>query len=305
MGLSGGSHSLFSLKNLSKADIGYICKGLAAEFASERPIIVVDVSNVIRVAAAKTRNKVLTLTSFLAKWADCGVDVVPDCDGDVCPVSKQATNDRRAKQDRSRVKAFVLKQELAHLRCQLRESRLTAEERTQLLNNIKSKERSMKTCESQSQSATLHSLAEELEHEVNCQGLHNTNDAGGKVCSVVKAEFEAGAYMMGRVVDNRSVVVMSEDSDILAVAGDCCVSIKTFTGKSYEIVCTSLATIEKVKTYLRQESSNKVQLTLAAAPVFNGVTSRKLRALMCLIVGCDVYLPGAKGVGMKKLLGVI
>ena len=57
MGLSGGSHSLFSLKNLSKADIGYICKSLVAEFASERPIIVVDVSNVIRVAAAKTRNK--------------------------------------------------------------------------------------------------------------------------------------------------------------------------------------------------------------------------------------------------------
>ena len=79
------------------------------------------------------------------------------------PVSKQATNDRRAKQDRSRVKAYVLKQELAHLRCQLRESRLTAEERTQLLNNIKSKERSMKTCESQSQSATLHILAEDLE----------------------------------------------------------------------------------------------------------------------------------------------
>lgn len=43
------------------------------------------------------------------------------------------------------------------------------------------------------------------------------------MCSVVKAEFEADAYMIGRVVDNRSVVVMSEDSDIPAVAGDCCV----------------------------------------------------------------------------------
>jgi hypothetical protein len=53
--------------------------------------------------------------------------------------------------------------------------------------------------------------------------------------------------------------------------------------------------------YLPDESKDRVMLVDAVCPIFEGVKSRKLRALMMVALGCDVYKPGIKGVGPKTL----
>lgn len=63
----------------------------------------------------------------------------------------------------------------------------------------------------------------------------------------------------------------------------------------------SLDTINVAKGSLWEESKNVVVLSRAKTPIFQGISDQKLRALMCLIAGCNVYLIGALGIQMKTL----
>ena len=40
-------------------------------------------------------------------------------------------------------------------------------------------------------------------------------------------------------------------------------------------------------------------------PIFDGVSERKLRAFMALLLGCDVYCEGMKGIGAGRLSNLI
>ena len=40
-------------------------------------------------------------------------------------------------------------------------------------------------------------------------------------------------------------------------------------------------------------------------PIFDGVSDQKLRALMALLLGCDVYCKGMKGIGAERLSHLI
>jgi hypothetical protein len=53
-------------------------------------------------------------------------------------------------------------------------------------------------------------------------------------------------------------------------------------------------------SYLSVESRDRITFVPAKYPLFENVTDRKLRALMCLFLGCDVY-GGMNGVGAKTL----
>ena len=67
------------------------------------------------------------------------------------------------------------------------------------------------------------------------------------------------------------------------------------------IVCTCKATLERAMKYLPEESKDKVQFVDANCPIFEGVKSRQLRALMMVAMGCEVYKPGIVGVGPATL----
>jgi len=45
--------------------------------------------------------------------------MVPVCDAKVRPISKQASNERRAKRDKAQIKASILRIEIRELRCRL------------------------------------------------------------------------------------------------------------------------------------------------------------------------------------------
>lgn len=64
---------------------------------------------------------------------------------------------------------------------------------------------------------------------------------------------------------------------------------------------TCKATLERAMECLPDESKKQVKLFEAKCPIFQGVKSRKLRALMMVALGCDVYKQGIKGVGATTL----
>ena len=177
-------------------------------------------------------------------------------------------------------------------------------ERQSLEKEIKSMERKCKTYDTQSRSVIPKNLAEELKRELYDIGAHSPHPlTGGAVGNVVVAEFQADSFMASQIIENKASMVMSKDADIPILCGDCCIEIKEFTKGGCEIVCTSESTLKNVMKYLPKETN--AVLNKAECPIFDGIQTPRLRALMMLILGCDVYGPGMKGTKAKKLVPLI
>ena len=97
-------------------------------------------------------------------------------------------------------------------------------------------------------------------------------------------------------------MAMTTDADIPLLCGDCCIAIKGFTGKSYELVCVSESRLKSAMKYLPRDS--KAKFTVAKHPIFDGVQNPRLRALLLVILGCDVY-SGIVGVQAASLNTII
>ena len=93
MGGKYGKKVLYLVTGLRMNDIGDICRGLASSRPDmQTPTIDVDCSNV----AYKVGRDAQSVGSFLTKWSKIGVKVTPMAN-EKCPISKQATNDRKEK----------------------------------------------------------------------------------------------------------------------------------------------------------------------------------------------------------------
>jgi hypothetical protein len=108
MGLKDGAKTLHSVTGLTIEHVFKMCKGLTDEYHMDTPTIDVDCSNV----CFKVGKTVPSVASILIKWANAGFLVVPVCDAKVRPVSKQATNKRKADRDKNRIKAAIIHKEL-------------------------------------------------------------------------------------------------------------------------------------------------------------------------------------------------
>eukprot|EP00956_Cyclotella_meneghiniana_P043052 scaffold251008_cov83-Cyclotella_meneghiniana.AAC.1 len=97
-------------------------------------------------------------------------------------------------------------------------------------------------------------------------------------------------------------MAITNDSDMPILAGGEFIALKDYTtdGKM-TMVSTTKSTLTKAMEYLSDESKKSVKLTDAKYPIFEGVESRKIRALMMVMLGCDVYGPGMKSIGPPKL----
>lgn len=97
MGMNHGAKVLSSLRGLSIRHAVIILQGLARRRGMTIPVIDVDCSNV----CFKVGKNAQSVASFLMRWASPRFHVVPCCDAKVRPVSKQATNHRKADRDKT------------------------------------------------------------------------------------------------------------------------------------------------------------------------------------------------------------
>ncbi|KAL9186550.1 hypothetical protein ACHAXT_005788 [Thalassiosira profunda] len=221
----------------------------------------------------------------------------PVCDGRVRPISKQATNQRVADREKHRINAHSLRLEIQSLNRKLKFDGLTDSERNDIREDVAKKQTTMKSKETRSQNVIQSNFEEKLVEELETTGAHARNDAGGAVLPVMTAEFQADAVIMGRLTSGDALMAVTDDADIPIIAGDGCVAVKGYmTDGSIQLVSTSRETLEtmlellsEAQKGLPEEQKANPTVTPAAHPLFEGVSDRKLRALIALFLGCDVY----------------
>ena len=118
MGIKKGTETLYQISLLTRADVAAITRGLYEEkradngFNMSQPTIDGDSNNICHVVAHKTCTKSMAVAEFYNDWANCGLNIVPICDGDIRPMCKQATNERRAERENNHIEAFLLLKEV-------------------------------------------------------------------------------------------------------------------------------------------------------------------------------------------------
>ena len=168
MGVNHGAQVLHSIKGLSMGDVADICKKMALTKQMETPTIDVDCSNL----SFKVGKHPQWLARFLMRWANTGLCVVPVCDARVRPISKQASNKRRAERDKARIKASILRMEIRELRRRLY---CDVNDRQQIIDDITNKEKSCKSAETSSTNVVASDLDEKLSGELNQSSAHARN----------------------------------------------------------------------------------------------------------------------------------
>ena len=249
MGVKYGRDVLYSLSGLFRKDIALICKRLAAEYdMTERPVDV-DCSYV----GFKVGKKAQPVSNFLMTWSTYGLQINPVCDGKR-PISKQATNKRKADREKHRIEAHCLRHGIVSSNHQLKSNTLTDSERNDIREEIAKMQRSMKSKETQSRNIMEPNFEEKLIDELETTGAHTRNNANGTVSRVMKSEFQADAVIMGRVANRKTLMAITGDADQPLLGGDDFVAIKEFTKDGcMEVVSTSRETIEKLQRYLTEE----------------------------------------------------
>lgn len=114
MGVINGIETLYQLTNLTRSDIAAIVRGEFDRLQAKGglnmslPTIDGDSNNICHVIARKSDTKSFAVAEYYNNWAHCGIQVTPIVDGDVRPTCKQASNERVADREKSRVHAFRL-----------------------------------------------------------------------------------------------------------------------------------------------------------------------------------------------------
>jgi len=268
----------------------------------DKPTIDGDSNDICHVVACKSEIKSAAVAEFYKQWSTCGIKVVLIVDGDVRPTCKQASSERIAERDRNRIHAFLLMKEVNKLKSDIAQGLVGSDELPNLHDKITKLEKESRSKLTQSEDLMPADFVEALEEALVNDVEGKVNNSGGFVASVLKAKFQVDAAIIGRFLNKETLMALTNDSDMPIVAGDDFIAIKEYAKEGkITIVSTSKATLTKALQFVGNESLGRVELKDPACPIFENVKSRKLRALIMVALGCDVYKMGIIGAGPKPL----
>jgi hypothetical protein len=302
MGVPHGSSTLHSITDLTLADLAHICRRMADKKGIS-PRIVADCSNLIYIFKGSYTPVVISLVNHFNKFTTAGLIIVPVCDGHVRPTAKQATNVRIASREKTRITALRLRSRIREIKDELSntEETETVSSRLELEKELRTAEKRVKQNETKSRDIVPPNFDIALANELVARKAHNIDGelAGGFIDYVSVAEFQADSYMLGQLLNNDAIMAMTKDTDILILAGDCGMVINKFTKNKYQIVGTTESTLKFAMSLLPPKSGAKFKP--ATKPIFDSVQCPRLRALMMVILGCDVYVSGMNDVSVATL----
>lgn len=268
------------------------------------------------------------ISEFLETLALYGFIVTPICDGEARHHSKRATTERIAKKERNKIQASIARLQLIAVSSQLRsDTTLSEEERNGLSARQKDLNEKVRKFESSAASegnispTFYHDLAEELA----IRNLHETNDLMGRVEKVKVGQFQADPLIAMRAIRKESDIIISADTDFLVSVGRDCILMKSFYFRrgrgrmssntalmelqQIQLCCSNLQmrnSIERAITTtheiddINHQQDNNIIFVDPKYPVFDEETIR-LRALIAVIIGSDVYIGGAPTIGVKMI----
>ena len=135
------------------------------------------------------------------------------------------------------------------------------------------------------------------------------------------ASFQADTLIARRAIKGKSHLIVSRDSDLLAMVGPTCLSVDDYKWeslrrgankgrtenkitkslKSFDLQCCSKVTKEYALKAITDESDyKKVEVKDPSYPILDS-TDSILRGTIAVIVGCDVLCGGVDGIGAAKI----
>ena len=270
-----------------------------------KPVIDVDASWVAR--SIRTQgggsHAVIGIASIFAK---SGFDVNIVCDAPIRHHSKRVTSKREADHHRKRINYYWKKGELIDLQRKLQLPTTTQEEAGNFREDIRKKSAEVTKLES---ALTHIDVGEGFYQELKDLAPNENSSLNGKI-TIDRADFQADTKIAFRCIHHESDIVLASDSDLAALAGQRCLAIKQgykFNIKKGEFHNATIfsgfeGTIDEVLIHSPAGGATKAG---AKYPLWDKQDDPKIRAIVAVGVGCDVFDGGVHGVGPSQMAKIL
>ena len=319
MGVKNGHALLYSIKNLSFSDICVISRYrntlcyIKNKSRNSKTIIDIDASW-LAFQANKSSTPAQFVVSICLLFAREGFEVVVVCDGKTRHHSKRSTIGRSFTNHSNKIELFWM-------RCIYK----ALVDKANVVKTVLEKNNIKKEIE------ILKEKINKLDNKVNKRiidvglnfydALHSAiselivSDLGAKDGSIrmLISEFQADAVIAYRTNQFLNNITICSDSDQSVLCGVNCLSIKKFTFvnskknrkiSNFEIFSSDYSNIYNAANTINLPLSSDKIIT-PNIPLFEKVDDAKLRALMAVGIGCDVYISGVKNIGPKHISGLL
>ena len=329
MGIDNSANIIFKADSFVSRELvsalDHMSDDSSSRSASQTKRIDCDVSNIIhdlsykhaRVYSTKLVREVANFLKLLS--SDSGFIVTAILDGDVRPQSKRDAFKRRYNSTMNRINSYYCRQMAMKIASKPVNEMTSAEKkRLDLFNN------EAKALESSSRMTVPSDFMEQLDSALVENGAYIADRKSGGYVSrqIIKAEFEADYIMAYRYRKGLSNLVYSTDSDMSALCGPSCISIRYFGEEKdkekkknkrkndnetssqalvYNISGGSNVIMQKMKTHVESTfPNNMITFEEAKYPLLDNTNPLTL-GLTVVGLGCDVLPGGVSGVTAKGI----
>ena len=279
---------------------------------SKKPILDVDVSWIYRRFASQGKDALDCTIRLCLVFVKIGFIVVLVCDGSVRHHTKRATIARSINSYKNQIDILEKKNELMKIADKRRQSNSVVEretlEKEELLlsDQIKRKESSF-------QHKTVDvgkSLFDDIKDIIAALDDELIGEKGGSI-TVCQAIFQADSVIASRCNKRISDLVLGSDTDLSAHCGSLCLGIKEFkfvdnNVSEMELFASCNETICNIAQIINVDTTIKNKRIInPPCPVFEGIMDPRVRALMCVGLGCDVVEKNLKTVTPHSLFNFL
>jgi hypothetical protein len=303
MGINGAHNLTYAVTKINLQQlftIGvYLYNKYNVSVLKRTPTIYIDASWIIRKCHVECREGYLV--RLCTVLAETGFQVTVVCDGPIQHHSKRSTTKRVAETYSSRIK---LNRNNTFLMSLLDQKNKTdsREEATRI-------EESMRVISAKI--STLQSIVKKGKIEVGNVSFNKIteliNNLNNKNINVIQAKFQADSVLAASLLNHKSDIGFSADSDLAALLGERCISVQKFTFndrhkkktlKDLKLFGADLITIQNIVDHLSLPAAN---IVMAKRPIFEGIEQMNVQCLLAIGVGCDVFIPGVSGITARIL----
>jgi hypothetical protein len=314
MGIKGAHSLTYTICGISIQQLysiaNYLCNTYNRHRQNKKQTIYADASWLMRRCYGGTDSPILYFLRLSCVFASCGFRFIVVCDGPIRHHSKRSTIKRYAESYSNRVHLSNNNASLMNLISE-RNATNSVTERERLDSLIQDLSSKTKTLQNKANAgfvdvgqAAFQNIKEEIEKLTEYKDL----------ISVLQSEFQADSTLASLINTGDADIILSADSDLAALLGSRCVAIKKFKFgtrskdhniKDIEIFSPDISTIKQIADHINLPLIDTPNFITAKKPVFDGLENMRLRCLIAIGLGCDIFLSGVPSITPKTIYDII
>ena len=318
MGIKGGHSYTHSIKDVTLGEIFQIAAARKKSYnntdindnTNNNPTIDMDASWVYRCTAIAIDNRMSWLINLALEFVREGFNVVYVCDGEIRHHSKRASILRKSKFQRNIIDGYVKKAALMVLAEKRRQSTDLDEINQSIIEEeiLSTKLKSLETIQQVASVNVGDDFFNNIKNAIELIPIKMKGNRNGSI-TVIRSKFQADSVLAHRIMNQESEIILCSDSDLAALAGSHCIGIKNFryneknkTEKlsDIQIFTPTTSTLDRIIEVisLNPESDRIIK---SKYNIFEEVEDIRIRGLLAIGLGCDVYLEGIPQIGKGTL----